>query len=177
MKSKLISSIVIILCVFIRCKESNVEKKDISKWFNKEIVLPNDSLIVNNQKFPNPLIKKIKILSLINGDCSVCYDELREWKEFIKEVDTGKVGFIFNIYTFNDLIAFEDMNRNTLKFKYPYFKDVGAKIKEINDFSDDKIYKTVLLDEFNKVILIGNPNVHPDIRKLYLNEIKKRMDN
>lgn len=169
-------SILIITILFgliTSCNKSNKKTESlVNKWLGKQLTLPSDSLIRNYDiKFSSPLTKKIKILTLIDGDCSICYNELEDWKKFMKKIDTSEVGAVFTIYSYDGLSEF---NQAQINFPYPYFQDNGEKILNINEVSQDKFYKTFLLDEDNKVILVGNPNIHEKISELYLAEIKKR---
>lgn len=169
--------IYILILVLIGCGNDRKMSNEVNIWIGKKLILPNDSLIrnYNANKSPNPLTKKVKILAAINGDCSVCYEELKIWKNYINEIDTSQVGLIFVVSTFNKLIEFNDINNSLLKFNYPYFQDDGEKIVRENNLSDDRLLKTFLLDSTNKVILIGNPTMHESLYNLYQMEINKRI--
>ena len=86
----------------INCSQQNKKTSNlIKKWQGKEVFFPNDSLFRNDfKKYPNPLMKKLKIFIPINGDCNMCIDELEKWKLFIeKDIDTSIVGLgFFDIY-------------------------------------------------------------------------------
>ncbi|AUP78669.1 redoxin domain-containing protein [Flavivirga eckloniae] len=176
LKKNIYYILIVLLFINLSCVKNKEINSEVNNWVGKQLTLPKDSLIRNYiKKKTNPLKKKIKILTVINGDCSICYDELKAWKSYIKETDTSQVGFVFIIYTFNKLMEFNDMNNSTLKFQYPYFQDDGEKIVKENNFPDNRLLKTFLLDSENKVILIGNPTIHKSINDLYKKEIKKRI--
>ena len=85
--------------IFTSCGQENVNEKIVSKWLGKQVELPKIDFLKNNASV-NPYDKKIKILTLIDGDCSVCVEELKAWEAFMSKVDTTKVGFVFVIYSF-----------------------------------------------------------------------------
>ena len=153
-------------------------KKELNSWYGNKISLPNDSLIRNTRgKYLNPKYKTIKILTIINGDCSVCVDELKKWKELIKRVDTSKVGFIFSVYSSDNLRGFKLLDRLEIHFDYPYFIDKNKEFIIKNKFSENKLFQTLLLNNNNEVILVGNPTTNKTIHKLYFEEISKRSGN
>jgi hypothetical protein len=169
-----ITLLLVTVIVFSSCGQENVNEKIVSEWLGKQVDLPQVDFLKNKTSV-NPVDKKIKILTLIDGDCSVCVEELKAWEVFMSKVDTTKVGFIFVIYSFDNLNGFNDLNNSTIHFKYPYFTDLGKKYIYKNNFSKEKVYQTMLLDESNKVITIGSPIMYKTMEKFYLAKINKEL--
>ncbi len=166
---------IFVFALSLSCKsDDNVKSDAVNHWFGKQIILPNDSLIFNTRKNKSkPHLKKLKILTLIKGGCGPCVEELKEWKIFMKKVDTSQVGFIFLVHSV-DLIE-DFMSKASLLINYPYYYDVGHKVISKNEFSDNKLFQTFLLDENSKVILIGKPKAK-EMTDLYINQIKNKLE-
>lgn len=166
--------IIAVFCLLISCENKSEIKDTVQNWQGKQLVLPNDSLMVDDYKSNvNPLSKKQKIVTVINASCGVCVSELNDWVLFMQDVDTTNVGFIFLLYSIDDLITFERMNSSDINFTYPYFNDKGKNIFAKNNFPKEKNYQTFLLDSTDHVVLIGNPIKHKELTALYKSEIRK----
>jgi len=170
----------IFLFFLVCCKESgrgNADKKTVAKWTNRSLNLPlNDSLIFNNSSNQIPHKKDIKILTLINGGCGTCVDELSDWKLFINKIDTSSVGVIFLVESFDGTISLDDF-KNTdsayVRLNYPYYNDIDLSIFSKYDFPHEKKYQTFLLNQKNEVVLIGNPIFSEAMEDLYLKKISQ----
>jgi len=51
--------------------------------------------------------------------------------------------------------------------KFNILQFVRANLKNINNFPNDPNFQTFLLDQNNKVLIIGNPVTNNNIRQLY----------
>ncbi len=166
--------LILIGIAYVSCKNKLDSAKVVVEWNGKKLILPVDSLIrssdSNNTK---PLSKKVKILTTINASCGSCIGELKDWKDFMGNIDTSKVGFVFLFYSIDNLMSFEEVNRFDIKFSYPFFFDKGKVIITKNNIPDDKRRQTFLLDSMNSVVLVGNPIHNKEISQLYRNEIRR----
>lgn len=168
----------ILLCILlfqIGCKETSQKTKNlVNLWIGKKIILPDKNLMRRIEKgSPNLLYKKLKIITFIDGDCSVCVDELQEWKKLLKKIDTAKVGFVCLINSNDKLITFERLDSLEIHLEHPYFYDERDSLRIKNAIPDDKLFQTFLVNEQNEVLLLGNPTRHKKMEALYLKEIKK----
>jgi len=144
----------------------------------RHIILPNDSLIRNlKRNYTDPLKKDIKILTIIDANCSECITNLKSWKKFITQIDTSQVGIVFVCHSIDHLMTFKNLDSTEINLSLPYFEDIGKELAAKNKLSDDKRLQTFLLDSANNVILVGNPSNNPAVAKLYEKEIKKLMKN
>lgn len=116
---------------------------------------------------------KVKVVTFINADCSSCIEDLKEWTLFVNKADMNKVRFIFLIRSNYGNTTFENLNTNKIDFDLPYFYDNNDSLFTLNKISEDKLFQTFLLDEQNKVKLIGNPIGHKRLSDLYLKEIQQ----
>ena len=165
----------IILCLSNSCTNRMKIEEEVQKWQGKQLIMPNNHLMMNPGKYSiDPLSKKLKIFTLVNASCGKCVEELIDWKKFMSQVDTSQVGFVFLCHSNDRLMFLRHTDSLIVKLSYPYFYDPDKKLISMNSFSENPRYQTFLLDSGNKVILIGNPIYHEQIRCLYLRELQKR---
>ena len=128
----------------------------------------NAKIMGEDTIIPHILDHKYKILTYIDTTgCTACRLKLFDWKLFIKELNTFSedIAFLFVIHSKN-YQEFEDIQKAN-KFIYPVFYDYNANLKNINNFPNDPNFQTFLLDQNNKVLIIGNPVTNNNIRQLY----------
>ena len=112
--------------------------------------------------------KKWKIFTYIDTiGCSTCNFRALDWKRIIHEADsiTSNVTFIFyaHLKNYEEFEVYTGINR----FNYPIFYDYEGKCDRQNHLPDDVFYQTFLLDENNKVQLIGKPIPDSKLWELY----------
>jgi hypothetical protein len=90
----------------------------------------------------------------------------------IEETDSlfqGKVGF---------LLYFQPKNVREMSYLFlqeqfdcPVFMDINNSSNRLNHFPEAKEYQCFLLDNKNKVLMIGNPVLNMKIQELYKSQI------
>ena len=88
------------------------------------------------------------------------------------KVDSGKTGAIPFLFFFNSKSSLEIyhlLKRN--EFDRPICWDPSDRINQLNHFPDEFAFQTFLLDENNRVIVVGNPIHNPNVQQLYLNHL------
>ena len=80
------------------------------------------------------------------------------------------VGFLFVVQSKN-YIEFEQ-KLTIYQFAYQIIYDTRDEINKLNQFSKEERFRTFLLDNRNKVVLIGSPINNEKIRKLYFRVAK-----
>lgn len=165
-------TILFVVIVVTSCNSNAQIKSEVNYWKGKQLVLPTDKQIFNNRDKTSPISKKIKIMSVINGGCGPCVEELQEWKKFMKGIDTTYVGFVFLVNSVDQIRDFKVKDSLSINLNYPYYYDKLNKITEKNKFSENKLYQTFLLDEKNTVVLLGKPNTS-EMYELYRSQIYK----
>jgi hypothetical protein len=168
----------IFYCLIIcSCSNSNqTEKQSISqiikKWQGKELFLPQNKQISNNNISRNA--PKLKIVSYIDGKCGVCVSDLKKWKTVIEDFKSYKnIDYVFYINTL-DFDAFSKFINKDGSYPIPLVNDSDNVFFERNALEKIKLFQTFLLGEKNEVILIGNPLFSEKLKALYLQEIKKK---
>jgi hypothetical protein len=175
-KFKFYVSFFLILTVF-SCKDKKQTEalRIVSEWTGKEILIPDDvQCIVRSRDTTSNVCRTLmdaeyKVLLYVDSiGCSSCRLKLSLWQTLISEADSlfqGKLSFLFFFQPksrkeFNFLFLRE-------RFSHPVFLDMNNSINRLNHFPQKTEYQCFLLDKNNKVQMIGNPSLSPQIWKLY----------
>jgi hypothetical protein len=176
MKNKFLIILVCAISILTSCK--NKLDNDVSDGTVKvrKIFLPSAELLRSDSvKNINPLSKEIKIFTVIDGGCAICVDKLLAWKKYMKDIDTSQVGFVMLIYSEDSLFTFKELNKNYVKFSYPYFHDIKKSISLKINLIESKTANTFLLNSKNEVIVSGDPTESKKIFNQYKIEINKKI--
>jgi len=162
------------------CKKEDKRnfENSISYWHQKEINVP-DSIIIyhNNKKINVKTVKffnrKSKLVSFIDNDCSNCtFSQLLFWKEFYnqyKNKDNFELILIYN--GLNDYFCNVIYQESDVQL--PIILDESGYFIKNNSIFERQLYRTVLLDSENKILLIGDFRGNRKLENLYLEEIDK----
>jgi len=156
--------------------------KMVSEWVGKEIKFPaNAECCVLGKDTVSTLCadlfqKEYKVMLYVDSSgCSDCRLKLTEWKQLIGEANSlfqDRIGFVFFFQP-------KDMGEMTYLFRrddydYPVFIDKDNTINQLNHFSQEIKYQCFLLDKNNKVLIVGNPMLNPQIWELYKEKITEK---
>ncbi len=111
---------------------------------------------------------KLKVVNYQDkAGCTTCRMQPAKWEAFIKSIDT-----IASI----QIILVVESDSIGIKFpRLPIYHDAAGKFNKLNHFPADERFHCFLLDEDNRVILIGNPVQSPKIKELYIRTICERL--
>ncbi|MCQ2975509.1 MAG: DUF1573 domain-containing protein [Bacteroidales bacterium] len=169
---------VIFLLLFFGCKNTDI-KDNYLLFNNKKIIFPssfigksysNDSICIDYNK-------KLKIVNYIDTlGCISCKSQLPLWRNlisFLYNLDSTNISFLFYVHpkTLSDAKVLIGKD----KFEYPVIFDLKDSLNKLNHFPSDERFHCFLLDENNRVILIGNPVQNPKIKELYIRTICERL--
>ena len=169
--------IVILLFLFCpSCKNTSSAKHTLEQWINKEIIFPatlKATYYGRDTVATNYLNKKHKIVIHVDSSgCSECKLGLYKWQKFMNEYEQyeNKLEFIFvaHVVNFRQMAIICRQN----KFKHILYYDIKGEMNKINNFIENPIFRCFLVDENNKIILIGNPFYNKEIMKIY----KEKLD-
>ena len=174
---KILPGLCLLLCC-LSCERFRQERKAtemVRKWVGKEIVFP-DSLPVKIQGrdtlCPDWSDQPYKIVVYIDSaECTDCNLRFYEWSKLIRETQEARlpVAFIF-IAHMKDYAELEILAKRD-RFTYPIWYDRHHEFGKRNHLPDDPKYQTLLLDEQNRVVLIGRPQRNPSLWQVYKKEI------
>lgn len=170
---------ILILFVLIYCSCSNSVTDLYSYWINKSITIPDDFVwtISATDTVPFDYNRKFKIVNYIDSlGCLSCKSQFPLWSEFVKTInnlsdsDISVMLFLNPRNYANARVAIKKAD-----YRFPVCIDLADSLNKLNHFPSDERFHCFLLDENNKVILIGNPVQNSKIRELYIKTICERL--
>ena len=164
--------ILFLLFLLAACREN---KKDqfarlVQEWQGKEIVFPQDMaftrFVTEQVEYRIPDAEYKVLIYVDSTGCTSCKLQLPKWKELIAYVDSatnGNIPFIF---------VFQSKDDKELRYilKRDNF-DRDNRLNKLNQFPQEITFQTFLLDQDNRVKVIGNPVHNLAVRDLYLKQI------
>lgn len=167
------------------CKEKrntskvNSLKNIINNSLGEKLKIP-DSLEIyypfsnsHNKEMPN---SKLKIFSHIDASCGTCLESLKAWGELIPELNKKNIQVHLICSSDNkfELLKYFFESKEINNFHHYLFLDHKNQYINKNRFMlESKNFETVLTNENNEILLIGNPIFSKEMKGLYINEIEK----
>lgn len=118
----------------------------------------------------------LKIFSHINVSCPPCINDIILWDKLSRELQFNNVPVILFCTSKDsfEVIQYLFETESVYQFPYPLFFDFNNYYVDKNRFmSYSDHFETVLVDKRNKILLLGNPLLSKDIKKMYSDTIKK----
>ena len=144
---------------------------------NKQILFHEDAAFVNSDldTIKYSLNRKIKIVNYVDSiGCLGCRLRLSDWNTFMddfKDYDDLQLITIINPRKISE--AQYVIQRDS--FWFPVCIDLENIFFRLNKLPHDNLFHCFLLDENNRIVLIGNPVQNPQIRDLYIRTICERL--
>ena len=140
-------------------------RADVEKLFGSAVSLPHDI----------DTVRTLKIVSYIDRTtCMTCFvDKAQKWRELCKEecFDANHVAVCFIVcpefYAEEQSAQFEFINN-----AFRMIRDDEDAFKNSHPFVNDAKLCTFLLDENNKIVLVGSPIEHESLYDLYAKTIR-----
>lgn len=180
--NKIVNLFYVILFVTYFCPSCNPKAKTNSEnvnsnksYIDKEIIFPGESILftedttilIDSAFFNNDMIK---IVHLINVNCSNCLNELIRWNSFISMIeDDCEIIFWLNNTDNNE---FKVQNLIQAENNIHFVSDHSQSFEHLNDLAYPDInLHTFLLDRNNKIKLMGDPISDKMLISEYMNTI------
>ncbi|WP_439483059.1 hypothetical protein [Cyclobacterium plantarum] len=141
---------------------------------SKLFQLPTDGLKVSGNTKVNPLVKPLKLVTVLDPKGSSIDRELEIWKGLMGSMDIDSIGYIFLVQDTEDIEQFKRYWFSEGKMDYPFYYDTERKVIEENGLSVDSPGQTLLLDDQNAIILSGSSPINTDPFNRYRSELYKR---
>lgn len=171
----------LILTFFFSCQDKQKEEKKqiaqlVNEWQGKQIVFPENPTftryLTDTTDYQIPL-SEYKVLIYVDSiGCTSCKLQLHKWKELIEYTDSvteSKVPFLFFFHPKETKEIRYLLKRDG--FDRPVCIDIDDQLNKLNKFPADMTFHTFLLDQENKVTVLGNPVHNTAVKDLYLKQI------
>ncbi len=170
--------IIMFVFTFLSCQDKNKEAmlRLVKEWDGKEIKFPARSVFTIQGKDTVDFDFKdadYKVVTYVDSvGCTSCKLQLPRWIEFMEELESKTKDNVPFVFVFHPKSAKE--LRHTLRlhgFNHPVFFDEKDDFNALNRFPDDMMFQTFLLDKDNKVVVLGNPVLNPQVKELYIGKV------
>ena len=158
---------------------ANSRESYIKRMIGSELIINVDSMFIgdNSRSYINDLDKQLKIVVYSDSsNCNACDIQFPLWRiryrELSRENDTGLI-FIINTKDISDM----ELNANVVKAPGLRLYDSQGVFKKNNRLFDHREFHVFLLDQDNKIILIGNPLTNHNLYALYKRAIEMQTNN
>ena len=148
----------------------------------KTMEIPKNIVFINNalDTLTYSIEAKNKILVYYDSiGCLSCKLRFAEWQKLFDEIkqftDKFVIILIVNPKNRSDIFNVKAKMREG-RFSYPVCIDSSDEFNRLNHFPEDDRFRCFLLDENNRVVLIGNPVQNPKIKDLYIRTICERLN-
>ncbi|MBW8685222.1 hypothetical protein [Chitinophaga rhizophila] len=177
----LLCLLILAATTYCACKShANTQEPEdvVTAWIGKTISFPPSALCQELGEIvpcKSSADKKYKILVYTDSiGCVSCNLRIDEWKRFERELDSSIAQHVdFQFYFFpkkNSNLADLFKREN---FRKVVHIDQEDTLNKLNDLPKDMQYQCFLLDQNDKVLLVGNPTLNTSIWDLYVKTIKK----
>ena len=179
MKKKFLTIWLFTIVLLSTCNTSQDVQTLVKHWTGETVEMPMQSVWTVDAVDTITLKggQKISIVNYIDSiGCIRCKSQLPAWKYFIDEIHNmfgEKVSVMIFMHPHRIVDAKYAIRRDS--FPYPVCIDVNDDFNKLNHFPDDDRFHCFLLDENNRVVLIGNPVQNPKIKDLYIRTICERL--
>ncbi|MFO7825803.1 MAG: hypothetical protein R6V72_17840 [Cyclobacterium sp.] len=136
--------------------------------------LPTNALKVSGSTKVNPLVKPLKLVTVLNPKASSIDRELEVWNALMGSMDRDSIGYIFLVRDTDDKERFKQYWFSDRNMDYPFYYDTEKKVIKANGLSERSPGQTLLLDDKNAIILSGSSPINTDPFNRYRSEVYKR---
>jgi hypothetical protein len=177
-----ITPFLLMLIADYSCRQQ-IEKKQtqdvVNTWIGRTIKFPQDNFCwILGEASPcrNRSRKMYNILLYTDSSgCMSCKLRIDEWKRLMKDVDSSVISNVNFIFYFNPKKN-DDLSElfKRENFRKEVHIDLNDELNRMNKFPLQMEYQCFLLDEHNKVLLVGNPTLSSSVRNLYFKTLNEQ---
>ena len=116
------------------------------------------------------------ILTYLDASCGNCIGDIKDWGTIVPLFRKYSVPVVLICGSDDDFAMFDYLcDLGKISFQYPFVLDINNKYLKNNEFMKlNEDFKTLLVNNHNEILLLGNPIRSKAIKDLYLKEIQGR---
>ena len=188
MRCKTITTILLLCLFFTSCHISKKEEENknwkeyardiINSHINKSLNIPDSVIYYDYQKNDIDSIfnSTIKIIFNVDIDCTTCLMKFDYWNRFVKDIK-NECDYEVPILAYINSSSNENVHKSVNNlWAYAWVYDKAFHFIDKNKLYDNR-FQVVLLDQNNKIRLIGNPLENDVLGKLYKQTIINHLKN
>lgn len=159
---------------FSSCNNNKQISQQINRLYGKKVIVPEENIVLlhNPMHIESPKCDggTLKLVQLIDStNCTKCYlRTLSRWNLYLNYEDNCQVRFFF--YVEPNETTVKDIKEHFLNsgLQHDIYVDTCGEFRRLNPFlPKEQIYHTILLDENDKIIFVGNPILNQNIEILF----------
>lgn len=161
---------ILMFCIAACHNTSKTAADMVDHWLDKKVIFPANSVFTLYGKdtvdYTTTYVDYKLLVYVDTVGCTSCKLQLEQWHDWIQYLNKKspyKVSYLFYFFPKNAEELKELLEYN--KFPIPVCMDEKDEINHLNHFN--KGIHVLLLDENDRVVLIGNPILNPKIKDLY----------
>lgn len=158
----------------------NGRTKNHKELYGKQIIMPADAeWYARGRDTSIKPVNGLKIVAYYDSEgCASCkLKELQNWKPLIKEIKSpDNAGLAIDIIFIMNPERGDDQFFDSLAkmdFDYPVLCDFDGTFEKSNLLAENSLYNTFLLDEDNKILIVGSPIYNESLWSYYKSMIEK----
>ena len=172
---KQIKFLIIALMFIYSCKDNNEDTvKD--SFLGQQIILPNQNLIINKNNLSSIAADTNRynytVIRFMSGDCPKCVEPMREFNNYMDNLKKNiNCIHIINVV---DSVFFKHDVYPLLDKKYPIYVNNNHEFEKNNELEGFfKLSNTFIINNQNKITLIGNPLYDEQVSKQFAELLKE----
>ncbi|MCH5263711.1 MAG: hypothetical protein J1F42_12425 [Lachnospiraceae bacterium] len=149
-------------------------RQTVEHFYGRKLILPMQDSVQNLStiELKNILTNsRLKIVTYVDVDCSICMLKLDFWRKFIQNLTKKGARISILIYAHStrkeNLIP---LMENIWPQDQPWIYDQYKNFIITNELYDDH-FQSLLLNQKNEIILIGDPTLNKGMEKLFMKSI------
>ena len=163
-----------------QCGSKNEVTDVLQQMMDREVIIPNDLMPkIYNHTQPDSTLLQSSVKMIVYLDKQGCQGckllDLLSFNSFINELQIfKKVGIVVLLHP--SQFDATDYFLGQIRYNHTVFYDLDGSFERLNPhLPKNERFHTFLLDENNRIILIGNPIGNPKLKKLYLAVLNKHL--
>jgi hypothetical protein len=172
----------LIVSAFFSCKyhvkEKSIIEDQVKEFSGKSIVFSDSLILISRGESmffyeANTQAKNKKVLTIINGECNSCIDEILMWDEFyMTMIDKTKKNDLYFVILNVNLENFLKVYFDELPYYFNFIIDENNHFIQDNNLHRLSISNTLFLNELNIVTFIGSPVNNSKIFNIYIDNLQ-----
>lgn len=160
------------LVLFFACAQKESVEDTYRKWYGKEIKFPSEIVftIYGQDTISTPNMSGYKIFTYADSvgcmTCKMGFQQWKVWKDRLDSIFPQEIPLLIVMNTNKISKVSEGLRK--ISFDRPIIIDPADSFNILNQFSENDMFRTFLLDSANRIVAIGNPIHNKNIAKLYM---------
>jgi hypothetical protein len=180
MKNRVILLFFVVLLFSCERTQQEIIADTYTEWMGKQIKIPHNPIFTVDARDTVSVEYKnnYKIVVYVDSiGCIGCHLGLKSWERMSQKIDS-LTGNAVPTMIFVNVTKLRDIEKILKQHDYhrPVCIDMKDEFNRLNKFSKYDMFRCFLLDEDDRVVLVGNPIQNAKVAELYIKTIRERFE-